>query len=319
MKIEELKFNSGVQKILCNVDVVENITKKKDKYYLKMDFSDSTGKVSIMIWDNDPNYEYYKGLNYALAEASLEFVKVNSGGYEEYALHDLVVKERPSITDCVDKERLKDELRNIIRGVKDESLRNICFGVCKEKEILNGLFEAPGSEQSAYSFSGGILAHIVRLCKLSIAIGNVFNSWTFNKEGFNEKVNVDLLITISILHDLGNVEAFEIKEGIVKKTIKGKIFENSYLTSKILNNILDKYGSGLDESHRLLLEHAVTSSKGKQSYGAINTPRTKEANLFHNIEKIDILMGNFEFMDRCSLDGDFEKLFDKLYCLWDFE
>ena len=68
-----------------------------------------------------------------------------------------------------------------------------------------------------------------------------------------------------------------------------------------------------------MIMHVVTSSRGSKSYGAINTPRTKEANIFHEIERIDSQMGLFEQLERTTVGGNFVKQFDKTYCLEDYD
>ena len=36
------------------------------------------------------------------------------------------------------------------------------------------------------------------------------------------------------------------------------------------------------------------------------------------IEKMDTIMGNFEYMDKVSIEDDYFRLLDKQYCLIDF-
>lgn len=316
MKIRDLKSNKGVQTVLTNLSVVEDMTKTK-KPYLKLTFDDGD-KAVIMVWDSDPNYEDYKALGEnALVEAQLEYVKTNSAGYDEFKLHGYVKKDRPSLIDCVDIESLKNELRTIISNMGNEDLKSIAFELCKDKALLESLFTAPATEKSAYSFKGGLLAHIVRVCKSAIALSEVYNAWNFNKGGFNEALDTDLLIVCALLHDIGKVYAYEFNGETVQKTFKGELLEDSYISATILREILDK--CSLSDEQKILIEHAVTSSKGTLSFGALNTPRTKEANVFHCLERIDSMMGNFEYMQRVSLGNEFQKLHEKQYCLVNFE
>lgn len=315
MKIKELKNNKGVQTVLTNLSVTESIT-KTGKPYLKLEFDDGD-KAIIMVWDTDPNYEEYKALGEnALVEAQLEYLKTNAQGYEEFKLHGYVKKERPSLVDCVEIDLLKDELRNIISNMENEDLKNIAFELCKDKDLLEKLFSAPATEKSAYSFKGGLLAHIVRVCKSALALSEVYNAWNFNKGGFNETLDTDLLIVCALFHDLGKIETYKIHGETVEKTFQGELLEDSYVSAKILREVLEK--CSLTEEQKILIEHAVTSSKGTLSFGALNIPRTKEANVFHCLERIDSMMGNFEYMQRVSLGNEFQKLHEKQYCLVNF-
>lgn len=316
MKIKELKLNKGIHKVLANVCVTECLT-KTGKPYLKMDLEDGK-KATIMIWDTDPKYNEYKELGEnSLVEVEIEYVKTNVAGYDEFKLYGIEKKERPSLTDCVEINLLVDELRSIVKGMQNETLKEVVLELCKDKDLLKALFDAPATEKSAYSFKGGLLAHTVRLCKSVIALSGVYNSWTFNKGGFNEGLDTDLLIVCAIFHDIGKIKTYKINEGTVEKTFQGELFEDSYVSANITRGILDK--CSLSEDQRLLIEHAITSSKGTLSFGALNTPRTKEANVFHCLERIDSMMGNFEYMQRISIGDEFQKLHDKQYCLVSFD
>lgn len=318
MRIKDLKSNKGVQEILANLTVTEDMTKNGvPRPYLKLEFDDGS-KVKVNVWESNPKYAEYKALGRnALVEAKIEFIKTSVEGYDEYVIHNITKKERASLTDCVEIDKLKNELRNIITNMKSEPLKNVAFTLCQDKTLLEQLFNAPATEKSAYSFKGGLLAHIVRVSKMGIALGEVYNAWNFNKGGFNETLDADLLIVCALLHDIGKVKSYTINNEMVEKTFEGELLEDSYISAKILKDILDK--CELSQEQKVLIEHAVTSSKGTLSFGALNTPRTKEANVFHCIERIDSMMGNFEYMQRLSVGNEFQKLNDKQYCLVDFD
>jgi len=317
MEIKDLRKTKGVQNVLCRTSVLVEVA-KNGKEYLKLTFDDGKSAISMFIWDKDKNFNNYKAIPYhSLTEIEVEYLGKNASGYDDYKLHSITVKEDVSLVDCVEIEPLKNELKSILKNMKNKSLKEVAFKLCSDKEVIEGLFNAPASEKSGYSFKGGLLAHVVRLCKSAIALSEVYNLWDFNKGGFNEGLDTDLLIVCSLLHDIGKVKYYEINEGEVEKTFNGELFESSYLTVGIMKDILND--CDLTEEQKALIEHAVTSSKGSLSFGALNTPRTKEANVFHCLERIDTMMGNFEYMQRVSINGEFQKLHDKQYCLIGFD
>lgn len=317
MNIKDLKTNAGEHKVLCNLTVEDAITTTK-KPYLKMQFDDGT-KAMIMIWDNNPKFKEYSKFEkkkLLLVEATLKFIKVNSAGYDEYELKDIVVKTRPSLSDCVEIEDLKQELRDIIKSLKGSNVHELLLKLCEDKELLTKLFNAPVTEKSGYSFKGGLLAHIVRLCKAITALGGVYNEWNYNKGGFNQGLDTEFLIICAIFHDIGAINYYKFDNECVEKTFEGELLEISYISSGIIRDILKS--SSLSDEQKIILEHAITSSRGTLSFGALNTPRTPEANVFHLLERIDTVMANFEFMKRISLGNEFQKLNDKQYCLVEF-
>lgn len=315
--IRGIKNVKGIGRIKANYFSENKVAKNKSPF-LCITFSEDDNSLSLNIWSNDSKYETLKNIeDNSLVEAEIEYKGV-SKGYDQYVLHNIKKIERPSLIDCVDIKKLQDELKNILQhNVPDDEIRAVLYDVCANKELLNKLFLAPASEKSSYSFKGGTLAHIVRTCKLCIAICDIYDNWNLNKGGFNEKLNLSALIFASFMSEIGNVESFELTNNGVQKTFKGKLNESSYYTSKIMNEYLIK--SDMPEEKKLMLEHIVTSSKGKLVYGALNTPRTKEAVVFHQIERMDKLVGGFEYLERISLGGEFGKIGDKEYCILDID
>lgn len=315
-KLKDLKTLTGSQEVMCNGSVKEEIT-KTGKPYLNFTLSDDDTTIYLKIWSNHDKYKEIQEIkNQSLLQINISFDGVKNG-YDQYTLEDFKVLTRPSLIDCVDIIVLKDELINIIKTeIEDEEIKKLIQDLFKDTSFNEKIFTAPLTEKSGYSFKGGLLAHIVRKCELSLAIADIYDKWEYNKDGFNAKLNKSVLIASSILSDIGSVFCLDIIDDAVVKTFKGNLNESSYYSAKILIDLL-KDSEMLDEK-KDYLEHVVTSAKGRLSYGAINTPRTKEANVYHYIQRIDSLMGNFEYMERTSF-GEFSKLGEKLYCNVNFD
>lgn len=321
MRLNDIKNCTNKVKLNCQLLITEERTQKGDNF-LKLEFSDRT-KLYINIFNSNTRYSEYRnlGLNKLLyVEIEIEFRGVNNQGYEEYNLYSVTKLEQPSLVDCVNIQNLIDELRIICSGIQDKNLRELVFAMCryKNKEILNKLFECPVTEKSAYSFKGGTLAHIVRTCKLCEAIGTVYNSWNFNLNGVNENVNIDLLKTIAIFHDLGKAEKYYFENNVIQKTFKGELLSDAEISVNLFRDIVKTSNITLLEDQLILIEHAIASSKGKTELGAILDPKTKEAEIFASIERIECTMGNYEYMQRISIGDEFQKLLNKKYYTVDY-
>lgn len=316
MRLNDIKNNVGQVTLKCQLLITEERTTKGDNY-LKLEFSDRT-KLYINIFNSNSKYQEYLSLGtnkLLFVEVTLEFRGINNQGYEEYNLYNITKLEMPSLVDCVDIPRLIDELRVIVANITDVNLRTLVFAMCtyKNKELLNKLFECPVTEKSAYSFKGGTLAHIVRTCKLCDAIAPVYNDWTFNLNGFKETINTDLLKTIAIFHDLGKAEKYYFENNQIQKTFKGELLSDAEISVNLFRDILKTANIQLMEEQVVMLEHAIASAKGKTETGAICEPRTKEAEIFAAIERIECTMGNFEYLQRVNMGDEFQRLFNKQY------
>ena len=311
MKLVELKQTNGVHTITTNLLVSQK------NNYLRLEFSDSS-RIVINIFSNDKNYEEFDKLEkdvLLLVDVGLEYKGKNTAGYDQYEISSLTTKERPSLIDVVNVEELKTELRNIIMEIENPELKELLFSFCKDKAFLQKFFEAPCTEKSAYSFRGGILAHTVRLCKLIEKISETFESWNFNKGGFNGRMDEELLKTIAIFHDAGRALCYQIVDEKIEKTMDGELLSSTELSIKLLNKLVDENELSLTEEQLILLTHCISASGSNSQC----VPRTKEALIFNMIEKMDTIMGNFEYMDKVSIEDDYFRLLDKNYCLINFE
>lgn len=320
---------------ICDLKVGEQVTlvgtiaKKKamtkgnqPKPYINLTIEDNSGKAYAMIWSNADVFNAvdkdYKDGDYCEVRGVVEKVPGGTNAFFSIVLSFIEKTERPGIKGIVNVDGLKERLREKIGAINHPVMKELTINVFKREDVSSKFFTAPGTEKSAYSYSSGLLTHTVRLLDLVEAIASVFNNWSYNIDGFVAKLNIDLLTVCAIFHDVGKILVYKIDEsGKVIKTKEGQLFEDSYLTAKIILEELDKVA--LLPEEKALIEHALTSSKDKLAYGAINVPRTREAIAFHLIEELDLRMGNFEFMERTALSSDeFVKLFEKTYFLGEF-
>lgn len=284
--------------------------------YTLVRLTDNTGTAFARIWDNLP----IKSKVEEIEDGEYVEAEIKCTEYGEYISVEVVSiekVERP-IETVVDIEGLKSELREAFKSYKDQNLQKLVTAVFSREDVREKFFTAPASQQSGYSFDAGLLAHVIRSIRLSRAVSQVFASWNHNVDNFVTKLNEDLLVTACILHDIGKVRAFDKKGHRIEKTTEGEMFEDSYLSMKIVLEELDK--ASIPEEQRVVLEHVLGSSKGKQGFGALFIPRSREAMAFHLIESLDVQMANFEFLERnATAEQTFVQLFQKTMFLGSYD
>lgn len=306
VKIEALE--PGKRVLLEGEFTKKEMKTKNGDPYLLVFIKDNTGSASQAVWSNLPIYNEIEGLESG-QKVRAEVVCTKNSQYINIEVQSIqAIEEEPK--NVVNIEALQEELREVIKTIKDEDLKVLITNVFNREDVKEAFWKAPASQKSAYSFEGGLATHVVRLTRLVKAITPVFNQWNHNLDGIHTKLNTDLLLTACILHDVGKIYALK-KEGYnVEKTDEGKLFEDSYLTLKIVLEELEKID--LPEYQQMILEHVLASAKGKPGYGALNIPRSREAIAFHLIDTLDVQMAQFEYLDRESDVVDmFSFLFDK--------
>jgi len=309
MKLKELKNNKGVFTVTSNLTIVDKGT------YLRLELCDGN-MVVINLFPNDAVYQTFNQMPHdalLLVDIQLEYKGKNTGGYDTYTIHSVKPKERPSLVDVVDVDVLKNELRSIINGIQNKELKKLVCNIFADTELAEKFFTTPCTEKSAYSFKGGILAHTVRVCRLIDSIAGTFGNWNYNKGGFNENLDIELLKTVAIIHDMGRAKQYVFNsEDIVEKTLEGELLSNTEESVMIFKEAVKD--TNLTSEQVMIIQHIISSSGANSQC----LPRTKEALVFNQIEKLDIIMGNFEYMQRVSIGNEFQKLLDKNYCLIDF-
>lgn len=284
--------------------------------YTLVRLTDNTGTSFARIWDNLPikaTIDEIEDGDYVEAEVKC----TEYGEFISIEIQSIQKVERP-IETVVDIEGLKNELRETFKSYKDQNLLKLVTAVFNRADVKERFFISPASQQSGYSFDAGLLAHVIRSIRLSRAVAQVFASWNHNVDNFVAKLNEDLLVTACILHDIGKVRALSKNGHRVEKTLEGEMFEDSYISMKIVLEELDKVS--IPEEQRVVLEHVLGSSKGKQGFGALFIPRSREAMAFHLIESLDVQMSNFEFLERnAGAEQTFVQLFQKTMYLGSYD
>lgn len=278
---------------------------KGDPYFLAS-IKDNSGMASQQVWNNLPMYSVVEGIENG-QWVSAEVVCSKVGQYTNVEIHSIEVIERV-IEPVVSIDALKEELREELKSFKDEDLKSLVTNVFNRTDVKEAFWTAPASQKSGYSHDSGLATHVVRLIRLSKAVANVFNQWNLYLDGRHTKLNEDLLKASCILHDIGKVNTFKKNAFTVDKTDEGKLFEDSYLSMKIVLEELPKVN--LPEYQQMILEHVLAGSKGQRNFGALHIPRSREAMAFHFIDALDVQMANFEHLDR---DADVADLFSMLF------
>lgn len=302
VKIKELQKGKR-EKIKGNISVTTKTTKPKQgesKPYLKVVIDDYSEKLYSSVWDNDKLFKTISGFSdgdYVEAEIYVE-ADMNTNRYFSAKILSIKKLEATGVRNIIDQKILMDELREEYNQIKHGGIHKLLGNIFKREDVKQALFTAPASDRSGYSHEYGILTHIVRIIRLCNKVAEVFNSWTLYTDDCASKLNVDLLKGCAILHDIGKIKAFEFVGNKIQKTVEGELFDTEYLGMKIICEELSKVDFSIED--KLLIEHALMSQRNRFTDEALNIAKTREAIAFHYIEKLDMEMANFEYIERLN-------------------
>lgn len=267
------------------VQAKELRSKKTGGNYLSLALSDKTGEVEAKIWDNvelvEPTF------------ARDDFVKVK-GAVQLYqnrpqlTVHKLKRLEDREV-DLADffprsarePEAMWRELEEVVAAIGKPPLRALVERILADPEIVARLKLAPAAKSLHHAYLGGLLEHILSLCRLTKLVVQNYSG-----------IDQDLVMAGVILHDLGKIYELSYTRSFTYTT-EGQLLGHMILELEIIHKAL----AGLPEFPRplqTLLEHLIISHHGQYEFGSPKLPMFPEALLLHYLDDLDSKLQNME-------------------------
>lgn len=259
------------------VTTIQLRNRKTGEPYLLMTLCDRTGTIPAKMWD--PTDEAR-----ALGEGDLVKVQGRLGEYQGRAeiTVEKIRKTREEETDIADFlpvtkcdiPALWAELTANVDNVGSAEIRELLQVVIHEPAIAALMKKAPAAKAHHHAFIGGLLEHIVSLCRFASAASALY-PW----------LNRDLLIAAAVLHDIGKI--YELTwTTTFAYTDRGKLVGHINIGVQIVRAAANRVSAISDET-ALILEHLVLSHHGKLEWGSPVEPACAEAVLFHFLDNVD--------------------------------
>lgn len=184
-----------------------------------------------------------------------------------------------------------DMLRDLKWYIEDTSdpcykllLTNIFQG-----EIYDKFITAPGAKGIHHAYLGGLLEHSLGVCDLTLAM---------KPDG----LNVDLLLTGALIHDIGKIAEYDWSGCVIKRTDAGKLLGHIVLGLQIITTTATAIGMNKDKL--MALYHLIASHHGKLEWGSPVEPMTAEAIILHQADILDYQMHVFDAAKNKTIETD---------------
>jgi 3'-5' exoribonuclease len=272
--------------------------KKTGEPYLSLHLADKTGEIEAKMWD---------GVAEVMDTFDRDdFVKVKGiaqiyQNRTQFTIHKLRRMEDHEVdfTDfypCSDRdsEEMFQELRGIITGIANPHLRGLLDAVFNDPEIAALFKLAPAAKSIHHAWRGGLLEHVLSLCALCRLTGPHYKN-----------VDMDLLLTGAILHDVGKIEELSFARSF-NYSSEGQLLGHIILGLRLLARKFEQLPN-FPPRLRSLVEHIVVSHHGELAFGSPKVPAFAEALLFHHLDNLDSKMNAVECALRRDqqVDGEF--------------
>lgn len=267
---------------------------KNNKAYLNMKLLDKTGQVEARGWDKaeqlSQNFEKH---DYVRVKGKVVFYQdhLQLNVFEIEKIENGEMNPSDFLpTSKQDIPKMYQDLLVICReDLKNPWVQKLILNILEDPRYSAAFQRAPAAKTNHHAWVGGLLEHVLGLCKLAKA---VLQSYPM--------INLDLVLAGLIMHDFGKVEEIE-SERSFEYTDKGRLIGHLITSVEIL---IRKSMQIPDFPEKILqhLEHIVLSHHGRLEYGSPKRPKTLEAIVVHHLDDMDSKIQGF--LDLVAREGD---------------
>lgn len=262
---------------------------KTGKSFLSLLVGDQTGQIDARVWDNVEEIQSRFEIG--------DLVKIKGliqvyNQRKQLIIHRLEKIEDPSLNKDdfkikekdVDVHALYSELYQIVQDIEILPLRQLITDCLQDEEIKLKMLKAPAAKTIHHAHKGGLLEHIVSICKLMQFISKHYSY-----------LNRDLLIFGAIFHDLGKIWELDYTEQQqIYYTQSGQLLGHMLLSCELIEKKSQRI-LGFPDDLRIILKHIVLAHHGRLEYGSPKVPMFPEAFVVAQIDdfdsKMDTMMG----------------------------
>ena len=265
----------------------KTLAQKKDgKPYLTVVLSDKSGSVKGVVWDRVEEI--------ASATTAGDVVHVK-GGVSEYRgkLQVVIKKMTPSaLEDASDflpatnhnTYSMFERLVRMTESLKTDYLRALFDSFWNDPDFVQRFKTAPAAKKMHHAYIGGLLEHTLSMALLVERIAGHYSG-----------IDLELLLTGVILHDIGKIQEFDYQLNI-DYSDEGRLLSHIIIGIQMVDEKLKQVDQFPLEKERLL-KHMIISHHGTREFGSPEPPKTLEAVLLNYIDEIDSKVNGIrEFM-----------------------
>lgn len=306
--INEIKDNDQVDSLFLVKEKSSGITKTGNAY-LKLKLVDHSGEIEGRIWTSvetfadsfeKDDFVHIMGKAVSFQEhLQLNITQIERIGEEEILFSDFFPMAEKDI------DEMFHSLIEISQQIKNPHLSQLLQLFWEDESFIKRFKMAPASKWLHHNCLGGLLEHTFSLVQLVLKNVSHYTG-----------LNLDLLLTASILHDLGKVDELSYHRSF-DYSDEGRLLGHIILG---LERVEDKIRQLPDFPKDLstLLKHLLLSHHGQYIWGSPKRPMTLEAVMLHYLDDMDAKMNGIQqFIKKQVPDGSrwsaYHRIFEQYF------
>ena len=246
--------------------------------YLNLTLIDKTGEVNGKVWEQAEQW--------AKRFQKDDFINIVSTAvtYQNSLQLNIssMIPVSPSEIDITDfLPRAKNDieqtflhLKTIIEEIRNPHLKKLLDLFMADDEFVRLFKLAPAAKNMHHVYIGGLLEHTLSLSNLILQISKHY-----------EGLNLDLLLTGGILHDIGKIHELTYTRSF-DYSDSGRLIGHITLGVEMINEKI-RFIPDFPEALAIELKHVIISHHGEYQYGSPKRPKTLEAIILYNLDDLD--------------------------------
>ncbi len=255
--------------------------KKSGEPFLSLTIGDKSGDIDAKMWDNVSDVvDLFAVGDFVRAKGVMSLYN----GRPQFTIHSLdrIDEREIQLPDFFaassrDPEEMFAELMGIVEGFSNPHLKALLLAFFHDDSIRARYKKAPSAKQIHHAFLGGLLEHVLSLCTLAKMVGPHYPI-----------VNLDLLLTGIILHDIGKIEELTYERSLGYSDV-GQLLGHIAIGVRYLHDKLREVPE-FPPALAVLVEHMILSHHGKLEFGSPKVPAFPEALLLSYLDDLDSKM-----------------------------
>jgi 3'-5' exoribonuclease len=251
---------------------------REGRTYLRLELGDRSGTIEARMWEQfevaakDINRDDFVKVQARVEvyrnRPQLSVVQVRLARPEEIDLADYL----PHTKGDVDK--MWAELLAHAESIGSPWLKKLVNSIVADPEVARCYKRAPAAKTMHHAYLGGLLEHVIGLCGMAKVVA-----------GHYPELDVDLLLTAAILHDVGKLEEL-CYERAIGYTTPGQLLGHIVMELETVTRAIDKI-EGFPLALKTVVQHLLISHHGQYAFGSPKLPMIREALVFHYLDDLD--------------------------------
>jgi len=291
--IKDLKENENlVSSFLVKAKTVGNT--RSGNPFLRVRLADRSGETEGRIWERalevDGDFEVYDVVRiHARVERYQGDLQLNIRELERVDPEE--VDPSLFLPECpLDTKELWRQLEDLAGGVKNRHLKRLLQSFLTDQDFVRQLKRAPAAKSMHHAYLGGLLEHTVSVTRLLVRICDHY-----------PHLDRDLLITASVLHDIGKLEELSYQLQL-DYTDAGRLLGHVVLGVQRIQERIRRL-EGFPPTLSLTLQHLMVSHHGEYEFGSPKRPKTLEAFALHYADNLDAKMNHVSGLLAADKEG----------------